>query len=112
MQELQDERERLLNELKEALNPPPPRPTKEECIEWIGNMVDSVYQCYSDKSLFNATIDYLKKPSLQWVKNTGVVPSCKAVLIKTKEEIIEGEPEDFAWRLDFQTPIIEYIIIE
>jgi len=69
--------------LKEALNPPPPRPTKEECIKWVTGAFHGGSIC-DFKGKARATIDYLKEPSLQWVKNTGVIPNAKLVLVKVE----------------------------
>jgi len=69
--------------LNEALNPPPPRPTTEECIKWIMGTFNGGSIC-DFKGKARATIDYLKEPSLQWVINTGVCPNAKLVLVQVK----------------------------
>jgi len=67
--------------LREALNTPPPRPSKEECIDWL------VKSCAgnADRVFQKAIMDYLGEPSLQWVKNTGVPPLCKACIVRYKD---------------------------
>jgi hypothetical protein len=76
--------------LIDALNPPPPRPSKEICIDYLerfSSKEDSGNAVRLDDTVqrvFSATVDYLKEPSLQWVKNTGAAPNAKLVLVRVE----------------------------
>ena len=114
--------EEIWNSLKEALNPPPARPSKEECIEWLEHEKTEMLLLLGEKVISDninkynmrvATIEYLKEPSLQWVKNTGVEPQCERVLIKyASGGIYEGDPSIWAWDTSIAWAISEYIILE
>ena len=100
--------------LKDALNPPPARPSKEECLEFWGS-----YKTHWAKHslIVKATISYLKEPSLQWVKNTGVEPECKTMLVLLKNGMFKlGERADFNFLLensfDVNNFVELYIVLE
>jgi hypothetical protein len=99
--------------LEEALNPPPARPTKEECVKWVKKyLLSSIANNLVPE--FAATIEYLEEPSLQRVKNTGVMPICKKVIAEYRDgDVLVDDPMAFGWIIEnLDTDIIEYIILE
>lgn len=101
--------------LKEALNSTPPRPSKEECIDWLATyfQIGDVTQDFATK--VTATIEYLKEPSFTRIKNTGVKPEYKAVTIFCRNGSVESflaTEQSLVWELDGSDfDIIEYIIL-
>lgn len=117
------ERDKLLIALKDALNPPPSRPSKETCIEWLerfGSKEDkgnTLGLSDSVQLVFLATVEYLKEPSLQWVKNTGVMPEYKVCIVKYNRGAVKllENIDPAIWQIDEEDPvwdIKEYIILE
>jgi len=112
------EKERLFLQLRDALNPPPARPSKDECAVWLVKFVTGHSSMTKPEDPFLApTIEYLKEPSLQWVKNTGVAPECKTVLVSLKSgKFGLGERADFNFLFenifDVNNFVELYIILE
>lgn len=111
--------------LKEALNPPPARPSKEECIEWLEKgRPQQEFDIISPRmQLREATIEYLKEPSLQLVENTGVKPEYKEIVVFFRDGGIDHRTlknPPLRWDLDrwnscgfgMLNDIIKYIILE
>ena len=75
--------------LKQALDP---KPTKEECINWLKQKIDNVFldEDYEEleipytESNIKATIEYLQEPQKgEWIENTGENPNladCKLII--------------------------------
>lgn len=103
--------------LKEALYPPPARPSKEECINKLERYLVEYMHDDVFKSLAKDMLYYLKEPSLQWVKNTGVEPECKTMLVLLKNGMFKlGERADFNFLLensfDVNNFVELYIVLE
>lgn len=105
-------------DIEQALNPTPPRPSKEECIEWFIQAYFKLGACPTPKAveIVQTTIEYLKEPSLQWVKNTGVKPEYKAITVRLVSGTIcsfDSEEEGLRWYFTgSEGDILEYIILE
>jgi hypothetical protein len=108
--------------LKKALNPPPPRPTEEECVKelefYIQRFPASFYKnSEAYISLLNTIIHHLKEPSLQWVKNTGEEPEYQLIIIKDDcgGVAMYSKRDSFNWTpvsSDKHAVVKEYIILE
>ena len=106
--------------LKEALYPPPARPSKEECINKLERYLVEYMHDDVFKSLAKDMLYYLKEPSLQWVKNTGVEPEYKVVVVRFRA----GEICCFFSKVNLRwgcissddevadNDVIEYIVLE
>ena len=102
--------------LKEALYPPPARPSKEECINKLERYLVEYMHDDVFKSLAKDMLYYLKEPSLQWVKNTGVRPEYKAAIGRLDDGALKLLKRHYnrLWGLDdkYQRVITEYIVLE
>jgi hypothetical protein len=118
-----EEIDKLWDNLEEALNPPPPRLSKKICIDYLerfSSKEDSGNAVRLDDTVqrvFSVAIDYLKEPSLQWVKNTGVVPELKTMLVLLKNgKFAVGERGEFSFEYqnayDVDYFVEKYIILE
>lgn len=79
----------VYKELKQALDP---KPTKEECINWLNQITDNVFfnedgeefEIPYCESNLKAIIQYLQEPQKGvWIENTGVNPNladCKLII--------------------------------
>ena len=105
--------DKCINELCIALTPA--HPSKEKCIEYLNEFIECVGT--QDELFIKGAISHLKEPSLQWVKNTGVMPEYKVCMVKYNRgyvKLLENIDPDI-WQIDEKDPfwdIKEYIILE
>lgn len=120
------DKERLFLQLRDALNPPPPRPSKEECIGWLerlGSKEDKgktlkLEDCV--QLVLLTTAEYLKEPCLKLVKNTGVKPEYKVVMVRFRHGGVccFHSQQSLRWHFassddeSADNDVIEYIILE
>ena len=87
--------------------------SRGDCMEWLADYISSD----PDDQVSNiaeATIEYIENTKPQWIKNTGVKPDCKKVVIQYVDgELEKVNTEHCCWELCGRpSDIEEYMIIE